>query len=213
MILCVRFLYENNLVSINLTDLRIGSAFTNVPYNSDRETTIDHVITQQDLFNNVLSCAVLDDDALNVSSHRPIIVNLQIQFYASPSSSKNITTRVVNWNNVKQSHKCAYENYLTQDSDLLNIIDSEIQSKSQIDTVYDKIVSIIDSSTKACIPKSQFKPFLKPYWNSSLSSLHKTMRQKRYVWINAGRPQQSSSLVIKNIKMQSASLEDYIDNK
>lgn len=39
-----------------------------------------------------------------------------------------------------------------------------------------------------------------PYWNSSLSNLHKTMRQKQYAWINAGKPQQSSSLSYKEYK-------------
>ena len=49
---------------------------------------------------------------------------------------------------------------------------------------------ITDSILKASdrLPKTKFKPFLKPYWDSVLKNLHAVMRGKRRQWLRDGRP-------------------------
>ena len=42
------------------------------------------------------------------------------------------------------------------------------------------------NTTKACIPGSSYKPYLKPYWSRELSDLNKTMKSARQEWLRSG---------------------------
>ena len=44
---------------------------------------------------------------------------------------------------------------------------------SDIDTLYGQLVNRLNLVTKECIPKSKFKPHLKPYWTKELSEARK----------------------------------------
>ncbi len=57
-----------------------------------------------------------------------------------------------------------------------------------IDNVYDTIVDSIKTVCDTCIPKSSYKPYLKPYWNNTLKDLHRYEMSMRQTWIRNGRP-------------------------
>lgn len=60
--------------------------------------------------------------------------------------------------------------------------------KSRIQQRYNPIINSIELISDAVLPKSNFRHFLKPYWDRSLKDLHAIMRQARRVWISDGRP-------------------------
>ena len=64
---------------------------------------------------------------------------------------------------------------------------SEIGSNDDITRAYLTLVNEVNVSAKLCFPLKRFKPFLKPYWNNELSSLHSDMKQKRTEWITHGK--------------------------
>ena len=77
------------------------------------------------------------------------------------------------------------------------IISSEgLSCTDSIDRQYSHIVnSILRASDK--LPKTRFKPFLKPYWDSFLKHLHAVMRGKRREWIRNGRPRGMQNISYK----------------
>ena len=46
----------------------------------------------------------------------------------------------------------------------------------------------IKNTAKRIFPTKKFKSYLKPYWNTELSSLHKDMKTKRRSSLEAGKP-------------------------
>ena len=127
-----------------------------------------------------------DDNALNVSSHRPILCKILIPSFLPVAHSFTVPEKV-KWNRAKSEHITAYQIYLESNNDALNMLSGDILSNSDIDDLYLNIVSLVKGATDKCIPKSIFKHCLKPYWNSELSQFHKEMKQQRLLWIVNGR--------------------------
>ncbi len=92
---------RHNLVAINTLDLCTGAEFSSVPYNSTRQTLIDHILIQSCDIQNVASCSIVNDSAINVSNHRPIMCKLEWKNMANPTTSES--ARMLHWRNVKQS--------------------------------------------------------------------------------------------------------------
>jgi hypothetical protein len=74
--LLVDLMIRSQLIVIEGSELSSGAMYSNVPYNSDRETLIDHILVQADKLNYIESCYIIDDDSLTVLTHRPIICTM-----------------------------------------------------------------------------------------------------------------------------------------
>ena len=70
----------------------------------------------------------------------------------------------------------------------------------RFDTPDGQLVNRLNLVTKVCIPKSKFKPHLKPPWTKELSKAHKLMKYLRYVWLQNGRPRESDKTSYKENK-------------
>ena len=62
---------------------------------------------------------------------------------------------------------------------LNNLLLSQISTPDDVDMLYTTMVNIVKNATDKCIPRSKFKPFIKPYRNIELSNLHNNMNDKR----------------------------------
>ncbi|WAR25770.1 hypothetical protein MAR_011474, partial [Mya arenaria] len=69
---------RHNLKSLNTMSFCQGSKFSNVPFNTNRETLIDHIFVSKMALDCFTYCEILEDHATNVSTHRPIICKLSI---------------------------------------------------------------------------------------------------------------------------------------
>ncbi|WAR21082.1 hypothetical protein MAR_015056, partial [Mya arenaria] len=166
-----------------------------------RETLIDHVIVN--CCDNVKSCAIIEDTKfVNVSSHRPIVFCLEFNVaYNRPPPTNKV---IINWQNVKTTDLEKYTAYL-ESSEIINLaMDFIIKDTQDIDLLYEAIVLILNLATDQCIPRVKYKPFIKPYWNDELTSLHEDIRHNRDIWDNAGRPRAGSDLHYVNYKISKA---------
>ena len=66
-----------DLINISTSSFCIGADTSYVSYDHHNKSLIDHVITSDELVHYIVYCIILDDDCLNVSSHRPIVFKLQ----------------------------------------------------------------------------------------------------------------------------------------
>ena len=102
-----------DLVPINTLEFCEGSEYTNVPYSGSKETLIDYMCIQTSAVGDVLSCAILDDSAINVSTHRPITCSIRFSF--KPISQPPNQTPYINWRNVKQQSIDKYRRFIEND--------------------------------------------------------------------------------------------------
>ena len=75
-LLLYSFLACNNLVSANTLPICKGANDTFVFCNGMFHSMIDHIVIPVECVDTISDCFILDDDALNVSTHRPVLCSL-----------------------------------------------------------------------------------------------------------------------------------------
>lgn len=103
------FLACNNLASVNTLPNCTGASATFVSYCGDFKSTIDHIVVPVESLDLLSICSVLDDDALNVSTHRPILCILSFS-HAEQTDLHGGTeaTSSVKWRNIKDEDISRY---------------------------------------------------------------------------------------------------------
>ena len=92
-----RFLFVFSM--INTLEMCTGAMSTYVSYSGEQYSMIDHILLPNEKYDFVTSCEILDDDALNVSNHRPICCHVNLSHAeetttAAPSVRKSVQWRV-----------------------------------------------------------------------------------------------------------------------
>ena len=93
--LFLQFIASNNLISINTLEMCTGAMSTYVSYSGEQYSMIDHILLPIEKYDLVTFCEILDDDALNVSNHRPICFHVKLSHAeetttAAPSVRKSV---------------------------------------------------------------------------------------------------------------------------
>ncbi|MES9881493.1 MAG: reverse transcriptase family protein [Sedimenticola sp.] len=182
----LRFLNANNLVSANTLEMCTGARSSYVSPGGIHETLIDHIILPVERVDTIVSCGIVDDDALNVSRHRPVHCCIAFPHFDSERPPDDIDH--INWKKVTPEAISAYAELLKNHRDILFALSLRIQDRCDIDRLYDCIVHALSDAADIVIPKSKFLHFLKPYWNSDLQTRHVNMKSIRKTWILEGRP-------------------------
>jgi hypothetical protein len=131
-----------NLTSLTTSSMCQGCIYSNVPYNSCRETLIDHIFVPEWSLQNFIQCEIIEDNSLCVSTHRPIVCKYVIPRIecTRPRERKD----VINWHNVKSKNLEDYETFL-ENSDVLHLANKmPTRSISDIDEFYSGIVVIVN---------------------------------------------------------------------
>lgn len=177
---------RNNITSINDTFLQ--NTYTNYSYSSGSGSTIDHILISKEKLDLISSTLIPDDDALNVSSHRPIMCTLSLQIQNKVITHETKGQMCINWSKVKQEHIIDYQILMQLYYENSGLYEQNTMSIEQIDYVYNELASIISEANKSCFPKSKFKHYVKPYWDEELKSMSNLSNSKRHTWINDGKP-------------------------
>jgi hypothetical protein len=173
------------LSSLAVHDICKGPNYTFCPYNGGPQTLIDHIIIRDQCFDVILACAVLNECALNVSDHLPLIAVFNI----SPICLTECDYHPCKLQWKKLTLGEIQNTYTLLLSSELNKLDQNIlENESDVNHFYNTIVNDVCNASYTCIPESSFKPFLKPYWKKGLKKFHKEMLAKRREWILAGKP-------------------------
>ena len=191
-------MHNHSMLSLNTLPTCVGATASFVSYGDLYESLIDHILLPIERLDTVLSCEILDDDVLNVSRHLQVVCSVSV-----PSANLN-TSQVqfpshVKWEKLhdeaKHLYKSELENHLTKFS-----ITEGCNTIEYLDKKYVHIVDSITTASDTTLPKTKFKPYLKPYWDRVMKDLHATMREKRRKWIHDGRPRGMQFLSYKEYK-------------
>ena len=176
---------QNNLSAINTLEICCGARSSFVSYDGLCESMIDHILVPIEKVDLISRVTIWGDEAMNVSRHRPISCTINIPF--SDLSQSNVSSHI-NWKKADTVSINAYQCTLQTDISLIELENYNYQSNSDIDYAYELVVKGLKSASEKCFRKTEFKKFLKPYWNRESSDLHKNMKALRRNWITAGRP-------------------------
>ena len=187
-----QFMADTGLLACNTLPLCTGASSSFVSYDKKSEALIDHICIPVEKEYYIQSCEILDDDCLNVSNHRPIVLKIllhtSVASFGTSDNSNFDQTKQINWSKVTSEELNNYKTTLNDSETLLCARFQPICSEADIDKVYDIIVDEISRASNVCIKERKFKHFLKPYWNDSLKELHLTLKQHRRFWVEAGKP-------------------------
>ena len=187
--LFMQFLASNNLISINTLRICTGALSTFVSYTGEQLSMIDHILIPVEKVDLISICEILDDDALNVSTHRPVYCHVNLPHAEQSRKPFPSVRHCVQWRGAKSDAITKYresvENRCLNDGMHVRTLNTA----QGIDSMYKDITSVLSGSSKEHLPhRKGFKQFLKPYLDDTLKDLHRTMRSKRRLWILDNRP-------------------------
>ena len=184
--LFMQFLASNNLISINTLRMCTGALSTFVSYTGEQLSMIDHILIPVEKVDLISIC---DDDALNVSTHRPVYCHVNLPHAEQSTMLFPSVRHCVQWRGAKSGAKTKYresvENMCLNDGMHVRTLNTA----QDIDSMYKDITSVLSDSSKEHLPhRNGFKQYLKPYWDYTLKELYRTMRSKRRLWVLDNRP-------------------------
>jgi exonuclease III len=195
------FMFDNNFSRCDL-EFPSNVRFTYINESLNHFSKIDYI-----MYNNVhVRAFEITDPEVNFSDHVPIIATCTI----------NISTTVVNVVNRQSSELHAkrlrwdradlqaYYNYTYSYLQPIFSKLTEIESgncshldKSFIDSIYEKLVDVINLSAEAAVPVCR-QNFFKFWWNQELDALKENSIESHKLWVSAGRPRFGSVFIKRN---------------
>ena len=171
---------------------------------------IDHIAIPKECVDTISDCLILSDDALTVSTHRPVLYSLKFTHAEQTDIRSTDITYPIKWRCVKDAEIGNYRDCLEILSQGLCIRTVSYEG-TQIDKICDDIVYDINKATDQCIPRSKgFKQYLKSYWYDTLKHLHKHMKQCRRLWILDGKPSGNDFKIFETTNLLSMSVDGFI---
>ena len=189
------------MLAINTLPTCTGASSSFISYGDLQESLIDHILLPAERLDTVLSCEILEDHVLNVSRHLPVACSVRI-----PAANLNVNNfefpSHIKWDKLTEESKQSYKS----DLETLLIKDSNVEGQTCHESLSKKYMHIVDCITRSSesLPKTKFKPFLKPYWDSVLKNLHAIMHEKRRIWKREGQPRGKQHLAYKQYKAAKA---------
>ena len=173
-------------LSVNSQWFCNGSIETFYSNGGTTKTTVDHIFFPRDKIQHVIGCSVLVECSSNLSYHQPTSCAIQV----------NLVRKLPEFNGQKLLWKKMedeiflkkYQDEVTarlHDSLSLN---SDINSAVKVQEAVVNVVNQLKTAVVSTIPIGKAKPYLKSYWNGSLTSLNKIVKQLRKIWIQNGQP-------------------------
>ncbi|XP_069138863.1 uncharacterized protein [Argopecten irradians] len=182
------FIVDKDLVSINSQAWANGGTSTFVS-KTGNGSLIDHMFIESRRVDCVEECSTLDDNYLNVSDHLLIRIRYRTPLLVREHAGNPYA---VNW---KKCSAAQLTRYSSQVSALLREPfprNTDTASVDHLQCLVNNIVEATRTASKDTLPSKKYRPYLKPYWNAGqVKAFHKTMRERRVVWIQDGRPRGS----------------------
>ena len=204
----INFANKYNFLPINMLQCAKGpvETFTGPVVSS----TLDYFMIPSAFVSKVKFCRVLDDEIDNTSDHRPIVLGLSLDNLMPRTFDVKIQSKV-KWAKLSiEVIKKKYTDILDHRlQGILPIIDRGINTDDEIDQVFDRIINIINVADNN-LPRSKYKPNIKPYWDERLSELKRDKILHYRRWVEQGRPRLHDNLFYIRYKTSKSTFMKYL---
>ena len=130
------------MVSVNTLELCTGARSSFVSYDNTCETLIDHILCPIEHVQLLRSCEICDDDALNVSRHRPVIAQLHIPILVSDTPIVEHSVNI-NWKKADEPSIHRYRDNLARCDVFQRLCESSFESQSSLDVAYIELTGVL----------------------------------------------------------------------
>ena len=186
-----KFLNELDLVAINMTNITRGPLNT---FNGGvGSSTIDYITIPKCMYNLVLRCEVLGDEIINTSDHFAVRCSLEVEC-AEAKGTCNVSPTRIKWDRVKKDTILTLYTNNVEDFARDVRINRNVHnlSSEQVDELIDNLVNTM-VGVGDNLPKSKYKPNVRPYWNERLQQLKNIKVENFRKWVAIGRPKDENS--------------------
>ncbi|KAI8517105.1 hypothetical protein Bbelb_056860 [Branchiostoma belcheri] len=161
-------LEELELISLNLCHLCTGPTETFETKNSDHKSTIDHIMIPREAVSEVLACRVIEEDALNMSDHKPVVATLRNKPVDWKERGEH--KGKLDWKSMSGQTENTYKRRV---SELLKITVAPTEkSPESIEKELNTITTALKRAAEETIPTKKIKMHQKPYWSTELKEAH-----------------------------------------
>ena len=197
----IDFMDRLNLKSVNSQHFCKGPIETFYGQNGSTTTTIDHILVNMDTLPSVIDCQVESEHPNNLSFHLPIVCTLNQDFFRLLLSDDNVPYHdKLSWKRIGDTKIKAKYQKCVKEKILLDMADLSVNSANDLESTIVKFNKVLVDSARDSIPKTKFKPYLKPYWNANFKQLHYEVRKCRREWSGAGRPRSRDNTLFLRYK-------------
>ena len=181
-----RFAESYDLIAANVQESSRGPI--NTFYGPFSESCIDYCLIPGSLVNSIITCTTNVKEALNTSDHLPICIDINLGSLEKCYTEINPPSKL-KWGKI--SEQDLFNKYTLPVSEklyqLCDLIESHTPDGMFIDGCFETMCNILRQGEK-CIPTSNFKKNLKPFWCPELDSLKRHKVECHNRWVSAGRP-------------------------
>ena len=167
---------------------------------SDATSCVDHFLLSENLFNGINRCYV-DDNPLNPSDHREVVINFDYDINSMPKSQGSDNKRPPGsgtaWHRVGQDHIIEYQSVMDEMLEFVDLNNNTLHCddplcsnddhRKFIDTLCSDLIDVCLDSGDYCFPKAKGTKCL-PRWNELVKPLRADSLFWDSIWKSAGKP-------------------------
>ncbi|XP_063431682.1 uncharacterized protein LOC134714370 [Mytilus trossulus] len=206
-------LIDNNSISLHVQDFAKGPVCTFQSYEDGPKTGIDHIVTNKENTRDIYNVFVPDESIFNVSEHKPIACTLLIEQCHADSDNlyESVMADKVSWTKALETN--SVNDYSFAVSQFLWSVQmpSQPATKEDIELYYKTIIVAVQKADKETLPHKQFVKHIKPYWTKVVDLSHKTMLNKRILWILNGKVHDRSDQFFADYKHAKRTFRNEMD--
>ena len=148
-----------NFVAVNTLPGCLAAHYSYVSYDGVYNTLIDFICIPVYLLHCVKKCVIFDDNCLNVSRHRPVLLNIVLPFSAERNSlgePSQYDDVMVNWRKSTKQGILKYNNCLLSDCELSDLKHTENLNSEYIGCAYEVFSERIVRYAANSLPKKKY---------------------------------------------------------
>ena len=192
------FLSERNLISCYTGGNTQGPMYTWRNKSNTQSSLIDYIFIQQDLNSSVMKTIIQNNIPFETSDHFPVTMTFMSDRFLI--GDKQWSTNALKW---QQANDFELKMYSTEVDKTLGTTLPTLDSvhSENVENYYDCILAALHSCAEMCIPRGEYKNYLKPYWKgSNLNYYHYQMRRAKRKWTQEGKPRDPMQETYKSYK-------------
>lgn len=174
------FVSENNISILNKGDKHRGTDYSFFPM----QTTLDYMLVNHSCNNLIGYCETISSSDIEIASdHLLLFCTLSLpinHFFNKPDFM------LPAWHKASAEMLITYQ--LNVDISLSQIVDTKLDTISDIETQVNAVTDILRTCATGCIPQSKFKQHAKPYWSTQVKLAHRLAMDKRKIWLQNNKP-------------------------
>ena len=150
---------------------------------------------------------MIDDNFENFSDHLPISIHLKLStvltIQETPVLPNRVAWRRLTDNEIRTKYTIPVEHEIRELAQkyLLDLnCNTSLIHYGMVDTVLNELTKSLVKIANSNLPKSLFKPHVKPYWSKDLNDLKKAAKTCWRTWTDNGRPRDPDCPIFKEYK-------------